>query len=91
MRRIEAFKCHAVFVIAGGPTIGLASEVALDPGEQRLPDRHDTAANRRAESVRLYARLTLSNVVTTPRSDVMFVVTEYGIVNLKGGSVAVSF
>ena len=28
------------------------------------------------------------NVVTTPRSDVMFVVTEYGIVNLKGKSVA---
>ena len=26
-------------------------------------------------------------VVTTPRSDVMYVVTEYGIVNLKGKSV----
>jgi acyl-CoA hydrolase len=25
--------------------------------------------------------------VTTPRSDVMFVVTEYGLVNLKGKSV----
>jgi len=32
--------------------------------------------------------LTAGNVVTTPRSDVMFVVTEYGIVNLKGKSVA---
>jgi acyl-CoA hydrolase len=26
-------------------------------------------------------------VVTTPRTDVMYVVTEYGIVNLKGKSV----
>ena len=26
--------------------------------------------------------------MTTPRSDVMFVVTEYGMVNLKGKSVA---
>jgi len=27
-------------------------------------------------------------VVTTPRTDVMYVVTEFGIVNLKGKSVA---
>ena len=27
------------------------------------------------------------NVVTTPRTDVMYVVTEYGMVNLKGKSV----
>ena len=32
--------------------------------------------------------LTPGNIVTTPRSDVMYVVTEYGIVNLKGKSVA---
>ena len=32
--------------------------------------------------------LTPGNVVTTPRSDVMFVVTEYGIASLKGKSVA---
>ena len=32
--------------------------------------------------------LTPGNVVTTPRSDVMYVVTEYGVVNLKGRSVA---
>ena len=30
----------------------------------------------------------MGNIVTTPRSDVMYVVTEYGIVNLKGKSVA---
>jgi acyl-CoA hydrolase len=32
--------------------------------------------------------LTAGNIVTTPRSDVMYVVTEYGVVNLKGKSVA---
>jgi acyl-CoA hydrolase len=32
--------------------------------------------------------LTPGNIVTTPRTDTMYVVTEYGIVNLKGKSVA---
>jgi Acetyl-CoA hydrolase len=36
---------------------------------------------------RIVLNLTTGNVVTTPRSDVMYVVTEYGIVNLKGKSV----
>lgn len=36
---------------------------------------------------RIVLELTPGNVVTAPRSDVMFVVTEYGIVNLKGRSV----
>ena len=36
---------------------------------------------------RIVLRLTPGNVVTTPRSDVMYVVTEYGLVNLKGKSV----
>jgi acyl-CoA hydrolase len=31
--------------------------------------------------------LTPGNIVTTPRSDVMYLVTEYGMVNLKGKSV----
>ena len=30
---------------------------------------------------------TLGNIVTAPRSDVMYVVTEFGILNLKGKSV----
>jgi acyl-CoA hydrolase len=37
---------------------------------------------------RIVSTLTPGNVVTTPRTDVMYVVTEYGIVNLKGKSVA---
>ena len=36
---------------------------------------------------RIVLHLTPGNVVTTPRSDMMYVVTEYGIVNLKGKSV----
>ena len=37
---------------------------------------------------RIVATLTPGNIVTTPRTDVMYVVSEYGIVNLKGKSVA---
>ena len=37
---------------------------------------------------RVVLNLTAGNVVTTPRSDVMYVATEYGMVNLKGKSVA---
>ena len=33
---------------------------------------------------RIVLNLTPGNVVTTPRSDVMYVVTEFGLVNLKG-------
>jgi acyl-CoA hydrolase len=37
---------------------------------------------------RIVPTLTPGNIVTTPRTDTMYVVTEYGIVNLKGKSVA---
>lgn len=37
---------------------------------------------------RIVAQLTPGNIVTTPRSDVMYVVTEWGMANLKGKSVA---
>jgi acyl-CoA hydrolase len=36
---------------------------------------------------RIVFDLTCGNIVTTPRSDVMYLVTEYGMVNLKGKSV----
>src|SRR6266851_2067416 len=42
--------------------------------------------NGRRES-RIVPRLADSNIVTTPRTDVMYVVTENGITNLKGKSV----
>jgi acyl-CoA hydrolase len=37
---------------------------------------------------RIVLNLTQGNIVTTPRSDMMYVVTEYGMINLKGKSVA---
>jgi len=42
--------------------------------------------NGRRES-RIVPRLADSNIVTTPRTDVMYVVTEHGVTNLKGKSV----
>jgi acyl-CoA hydrolase len=36
---------------------------------------------------RIVPQLTLGNTVTTTRADMMYVVTEYGMVNLKGRSV----
>jgi acyl-CoA hydrolase len=47
-----------------------------------------TYDKRGAPLSRIVFDLTPGNVVTTPRTDVMYVVTEYGIVNLKGKSVA---
>jgi acyl-CoA hydrolase len=43
--------------------------------------------NGKSES-RIVVELTPGNVVTTPRTDIMYVATEYGMVNLKGKSVA---
>ena len=50
-----------------------------------LASTYERRGQRRS---RIVLNLTQGNVVTTPRSDVMYVVTEYGIVNLKGKSVA---
>ena len=50
-----------------------------------LSSTYDNLGDRRS---RIVFNLTPGNIVTTPRSDVMYVVTEYGVVNLKGKSVA---
>ena len=50
-----------------------------------LSSTYDKRGERKS---RIALNLTPGNIVTTPRTDVMFVVTEYGIVNLKGKSVA---
>ena len=50
-----------------------------------LTSTYDKRGERRS---RIVLDLTQGNVVTTPRSDIMYVVTEYGIVNLKGKSIA---
>ena len=43
---------------------------------------------KRVRKSRIVLNLTPGNIVTTPRTDIMYVVTEYGMVNLKGKSVA---
>jgi len=50
-----------------------------------LASTYEKRGDRRS---RVVFNLTPGNIVTTPRSDVMYVVTEYGVVNLKGKSVA---
>jgi acyl-CoA hydrolase len=49
-----------------------------------LSSTYDKRGERRS---RIVFELTPGNVVTTTRSDVMYVVTEFGMVNLKGKSV----
>ncbi len=50
-----------------------------------LSSVHEKNGTRKS---RIVGTLTPGNIVTTPRTDMMYVVTEYGIVNLKGKSVA---
>ena len=50
-----------------------------------LASTYEKRGERRS---RIVLNLTPGNVVTTPRSDVMYLVTEYGMINLKGKSVA---
>lgn len=50
-----------------------------------LSSTYDKKGERRS---RIVLDLTKGNIVTTPRSDIMYVVTEFGMVNLKGKSVA---
>jgi acyl-CoA hydrolase len=49
-----------------------------------LSSTYDKKGTRKS---RIVLSLTHGNIVTTPRTDMMYVVTEYGIVNLKGKSV----
>ena len=49
-----------------------------------LASTYDKKGDRRS---RIVLNLTPGNIVTTPRSDIMYVVTEFGMVNLKGKSV----
>jgi acyl-CoA hydrolase len=50
-----------------------------------LSSTYEKRGERRS---RIVFDLTPGNIVTTPRSDVMYLVTEYGMVNLKGKCVA---
>lgn len=50
-----------------------------------MSSTYDKRGERRS---RIVLSLTKGNIVTTPRTDMMYVVTEYGLVNLKSKSVA---
>jgi acyl-CoA hydrolase len=52
------------------------------------PQNSVATTSGRASANRIVTALTSGNIVTTPRTDTMYVVTEYGMVNLKGKSVA---
>ncbi len=66
---------------------------AVPVGEKRrasgaVRGRQDRRAREHGRELdELSQDLTPGNVVTAPRSDMMFVVTEYGLVNLKGKSI----
>jgi acyl-CoA hydrolase len=49
-----------------------------------MPSLFEKKGNRKS---RIVLDLTPGNIVTTPRTDIMYVVTEYGMVNLKGKSI----
>jgi len=57
------------------------------PGGKSFICLSSTYTKRGEPKSRIVLNLTPGNIVTTPRSDVMYVVTEYGMVNLKGKTV----
>ena len=58
------------------------------PGGKSFICLASTYAKRGERRSRIVLDLTPGNIVTTSRSDAMYIVTEYGMVNLKGKSVA---
>ena len=76
-RHISGTGGQLQFVRAGYASNGGKSFVCMSSTHERDGER----------TSRIVPSLTQGNVVTTPRTDIMFVVTEYGIVNLKGKSI----
>ena len=58
------------------------------PGGKSFICLSSTYEKRGQRKSRIVLELTPGNVVTVPRTDMMYVVTEYGIANLKGKTVA---
>jgi len=77
-RHISGTGGQAQFVRGGYASKGGKSFICLASTYEKLGDRRS----------RIVFNLTPGNIVTTHRSDTMYVVTEYGMVNLKGKSVA---
>jgi len=59
----------------------------LSPGGKSFICLSSTYEKRGERRSRIVLDLTPGNIVTTPRSDIMYVVTEFGMANLKGKSV----
>lgn len=70
----------------GGQAQFVRGAVASEGGKSFicLPSTYDKRGERRS---RIVMNLTPGNIVTTTRADMMYVVTEHGIANLKGKSV----
>jgi acyl-CoA hydrolase len=66
------------FVRGAYASKGGKSFICLSSTYEKRGERHS----------RIVFSLTPGNIVTTPRSDVMYLVTEFGLVNVKGKSVA---
>ena len=78
LRHISGTGGQLQFVRGGYASKGGKSFICLSSVYERRGERKS----------RIVLTLTPGNIVTTPRSDVMYVVTEYGMINLKGKSVA---
>jgi acyl-CoA hydrolase len=78
---------HRHLTGTGGQLQFVRGAYASDGGKSFicLASTYDKRGERRS---RIVSTLTPGNVVTTPRTDVMYVVTEYGMAHLKGKSVA---
>lgn len=77
---------HRHLTGTGGQLQFVRGAYASDGGKSFvcLPSTYDKRGERRS---RIVVSLTPGNIVTTPRTDMMYVATEYGIANLKGKSV----
>lgn len=78
MRHISGTGGQLQFVRGGYASEGGKSFICLSS----VYDKRGTPRSR------IVLSLTPGNIVTAPRTDIMYVVTEYGMVNLKGKSVA---
>jgi acyl-CoA hydrolase len=76
-RHISGTGGQLQFVRSAYASNGGKSFVCMSTTYERLGERHS----------RIVLNLSPGKVVTTPRSDIMYVVTEFGLVNVRGKSV----
>jgi acyl-CoA hydrolase len=81
------FLCHAVDLITLPQIVTQNDRVVAINNTTQMDLLSSTHERHGARASRVVVDLTPGNVVTATRADMMHVVTEYGIVNLKGKSV----